>query len=188
MKIGYARVSTYEQNLDSQIDSLKAFGCEKIFQEKVSTRKEDRKKLKELFSILRKGDVLVCTKMDRLARSLAELISIAKTLEEKEVDLVFIDQNISTAGASGKLIFHIMGAFAEFERDMIRERTLAGLASARARGRKGGRKRLLDEEQKKIAFKMYDSKDYTIKEIANAVGIKESTLYLYLKRRKAGET
>ncbi|MCK5015718.1 MAG: recombinase family protein, partial [Candidatus Peribacteraceae bacterium] len=180
----YARVSSHEQNLDSQIDALKKAGCKKIITEKVSSRKEDRKELLDIFKWIRKGDVLVTTKMDRLARSIKELIQFMESFNEKDVSVVFLDQNIDTSGASGKLMFHILASFSEFERDMIRERTLAGLASARARGRKGGRRKVLSEDKVKTAFKMYDSKDYSVKEICENLGIKQRTFYNYLKDRR----
>lgn len=136
---------------------------------------------------LRSGDILVCTKMDRLARSMKEIISIVDDLSERDVDIVFIDQKIDTTQAGGKLIFHVFAAFAEFERDLIRERTLSGLAAARARGRKGGRKKVIRGKKLKTAFRMYDSRDYTIREICESLGIKERTFYEYLKRRREGD-
>jgi DNA invertase Pin-like site-specific DNA recombinase len=184
MKIGYARVSTHEQHLDAQLDALQQAGCEKIVQEKVSTRKADRPKFHELLSWLRAGDVLVCTTMDRVARSLKELLVFLDDLKEREVDVVFLDQQIDTTQAGGKLMLHIFGAFAEFERDLIRERTLAGLAAARARGRKGGRRRVLRGSKLETAFKMYDSQEYTVRQICEGLDIRERTFYEYLKRRK----
>jgi DNA invertase Pin-like site-specific DNA recombinase len=184
MKIGYARVSTHEQNLDVQLDALQRAGCGRIVQEKVSTRKEDRLKLKELLSWLRAGDVLVCTKMDRIARSVRELLSMLDNLKAQEIDVIFLDQQIDTTQAGGKLLLHIFAAFAEFERDLIRERTLAGLAAARARGRKGGRKRILRGTKLNTAFQMYDSQEYTVKQICESLDIRERTFYEYLKRRK----
>ncbi|MFC1833872.1 recombinase family protein [Thermodesulfobacteriota bacterium] len=184
MKIGYARVSKHEQNLEAQIDALQSAGCEKIASEKVTTRKEERPELGELLSWLRPGDVLICTKMDRLARSMRELLAIMDRLEEQKVDVVFLDQSIDTTQAGGRLIFHMFAAFAEFERDLIRERTLAGLAAARARGRKGGRSRVLGGSKLKTAFKMYDSQEYTVRQICESLDIKERTFYTYLSRRK----
>ena len=186
MKFGYARVSTLEQNLDSQIDILKKYGCEKIIEEKVSTRSEVREKFQECRSWMREGDILVCTKMDRLGRSVKELIEIVEDLHKNNIDIVFLEQDIDTSKPSGKFIFHMFAAFAEFERDIIRERTLAGLAAARTRGRKGGRKKIISEKKINTAFKMYDSKNYTVKEISETLEIKVRTFYDYLKRRKSG--
>jgi DNA invertase Pin-like site-specific DNA recombinase len=184
MKIGYARVSTYEQNLDSQIDALHRAGCEKIISEKVSSRDQERTELKEILSWLREKDVLVCTKMDRLARSIRELLGIIDDLSNRNVNVIFLDQNIDTRQSSGRLIFHIFAAFAEFERDIIRERTLAGLMAARIRGKKGGRKKVLTGKKLETAFKMYDNEEYTVRHICEILNIKERTFYEYIKRRK----
>jgi len=154
MKVGYARVSTYEQNLEAQLDALQNAGCDRIVSEKVTTRKETRLKLNEVLNSVRPGDILVCTKMDRLTRSIRELLAIMDNLAERNVDVVFIDQNIDTTKAGGRLVFHMFAAFAEFERDLIRERTLAGFAAARVRGRKGGRRRVLTGKLLENAFKM----------------------------------
>ena len=188
MRIGYARVSTGEQNLEAQVDALKKAGCDRVVSEKVSTRKEERKKLQEALSWLRDGDTLVCTKMDRLARSMKDLISITDRIERQKADVAFLDQRIDTSQAGGRLIFHIFAAFAEFERDMIRERTMAGLAAARARGRKGGRKRALFGKRLDTALKMYDSRQYLVREICESLGVKERTFYDYLKRRRDRDT
>ncbi|MBI5681502.1 MAG: recombinase family protein [Methanobacterium sp.] len=184
MKIGYARVSTYEQNLDSQIDDLHRAGCEKIISEKVTTRHQKRTELTELLCWLRENDVLVCTKMDRLARNIRELLEIIDNLSYKNVNVIFLDQNIDTSQSSGRLIFHIFAAFAEFERDIIRERTLAGLMAARIRGKKGGRRKVLTGKKLETAFKMYDSKEYTVRHICETLNIKERTFYEYIKKRK----
>jgi len=187
MKVGYARVSTYEQNLEAQLDALQNAGCDRIVSEKVTTRKETRLKLNEVLSVVKPGDILVCTKMDRLTRSIRELLAIMDNLAERNVDVVFIDQNIDTTKAGGRLVFHMFAAFAEFERDLIRERTLAGLAAARVRGRKGGRRRVLTGKLLENAFKMYDSKKYTVRHICESLNIKERTFYDYLKLRKDGK-
>lgn len=184
MKVGYARVSTHEQNLEAQLDALRLSGCDKIVSEKVTTRKITRPKLNETLTWLRAGDVLVCTKMDRLARNIRELLTIMDDLTERNVDVVFINQNIDTTQAGGRLIFHMFAALAEFERDLIRERTIAGLVAARARGRKGGRKKALNGTRLETAFKMYDSKEYTVRQICESLDIKERTFYEYLKRRR----
>ena len=187
MKVGYARVSTHEQNLEAQLDALQRFGCEKVVAEKVTTKKADRPKLNEALSWLRSEDVLVCTKMDRLARNMRELLTTMDDLTERNVNVVFIDQNIDTTQAGGRLVFHMFAALAEFERDLIRERTLAGLAAARARGRKGGRKKVLSGTRLETVFKMYDSREYTVRQICESMDIKERTFYEYLRRRKEGK-
>ena len=122
--------------------------------------------------------------MDRIARSAKELLNIVDSLAEKNIDLVFLEQNIDTSKAGGRLIFHIFAAFAQFERDLIRERTLAGLNAARARGRKGGRPKILSDSKADTAFKMYDSNNYSISEICQNLNIKQRTFYEYLRRRK----
>ena len=141
MKIGYARVSTYEQNLDLQIDDLKKNGCEKIYEEKVSGSKADRPILQDMLKNLRNGDILVVWKLDRLGRSLKDLLEIVSGLQNRGVELVSLKESIDTTSSTGKLIFSIFGALAEYEKDIIRERTMAGLNSARARGIVGGRKK-----------------------------------------------
>lgn len=182
MKIGYARVSTNEQNLASQIDSLENEGCRPIISEKVSTRK-DRPKLEEAIGWMKHGDVLVCTRMDRLARSIRDLIRILDTLEQKGIDVIFLDQKIDTSSAGGKLIFHLFASVAEFERDIIKERTLRGLAAAKARGRVGGRKKILSPAKSKALFDMFDSKDYSVSQICETLSLNKRTMYDYLKRR-----
>jgi len=143
--------------------------------------------LQEALSRLRDGDALVCTKIDRLARSMRDLISITDRIDRQKADVVFLDQRIDASQAGGRLIFHIFAAFAEFERDMIRERTMAGLAAARAGGRKGGRKRALSGKRLDTAFKMYDSRQYLVREICESLSIKERTFYEYLKRRRSSD-
>jgi len=184
MKIGYARVSTHEQNLEAQLDALRQAECDKIISEKVTTRKAERLKLNEALAWLRPGDILICTKMDRLARNIRELLTIMDNLTERSIDVVFIDQKIDTTQAGGRLIFHMFAALAEFERDLIRERTFAGLIAARARGRKGGRRRVLSGTKLETAFKMYDSREYTVRQICESLDIKERTFYEYQRRRR----
>lgn len=187
MKIGYARVSTHEQNLEAQLNALQQAGCERIIAEKVTTRQQEREKLKELLSWLRSGDVLICTRLDRLARSMRELLDITDDLAERRINVIFLEQQIDTTQAGGRLVFHVFAAFAEFERDLIRERTLAGLAAARARGRKGGRRRSLKGARLETAFQMYDSRAYTVRQICESVGTTPRTFYNYLSRRKADQ-
>ncbi len=140
MIIGYARVSRVDQNLDLQLDALKAAGCTKIFTDKISGAKAERAGLSEILEFAREGDTIAVWRLDRLARSLADLISILKGLEERKIQFLSLTENIDTATTTGKLIFHIFAALAEFERNLLRERTLAGLQAARERGRTGGRK------------------------------------------------
>ena len=146
MNIGYARVSTFEQNMDLQLDALKSDGCEKIFTDTASGSKDDRPGLTEAIEFLRKGDTLVVWKLDRLGRSLRHLIDVVATLHQDERSFRSLQENIDTTTATGKLVFHVFGALAEFERDIIRERTLAGLEAARLRGKVGGRPRVMSEK------------------------------------------
>ena len=185
MIIGYARVSTLEQNLDLQIDALKEHGCNKIFEEKVSSRKEVRKELENMLSILREGDTVVIWKLDRIARSMIDLINIFKTIEDKGASVKSINDPIDTSTPSGRLIFNIFGSLAEFERDIISERTKAGLKAARARGRIGGRPKGLSKESKikaNAAATLYREGHLSNSEICNQLGIRsKTTLYNYLK-------
>lgn len=183
MKIGYARVSTADQSLDLQIDALKAAGCEKIYEEKASGAKDDRQELQKALDGIRGGDTLVVYKLDRLARSTSKLINVLNELKEKGVEFVSIQDNIDTSTAAGKALFGILAVFAEFERDIIRERTKAGLESARARGRKGGRPKT-DKRKIEKALKLYDSQTMSVSEIENMTGVSRATLYRVLKARK----
>ena len=185
MKIGYARVSTQDQNLDLQRDALKAAGCTRIVEDTASGGKRDRSGLERVREQLRKGDVLVVWRMDRLARSLKHLIDLMSELEEQGIGFQSITEAIDTTTSGGKLVFHIFGALAEFERNLIRERTKAGLEAARARGRKGGRKKKLDQKKRALAVELYQSKKHTIPEICSMVGISKPTLYAYVQEVKA---
>lgn len=174
MKIGYSRVSTNDQNLDLQTDALKAAGTEKIYFDKVSGTKE-RPKLAEALEFLREGDTLIVWRLDRLGRSLKDLVSIVASLEERKINFVSLTENIDTTTATGKLIFHIFASFAEFERNLIRERTKAGLTAARARGVKGGRKPALNAEKLAMVYKLLEtSNDYAA--IARTVKVSERTI------------
>ena len=184
MKIGYARVSTNDQDLALQIEALKQAGCEKIYKDKASGSKEARPGLQEAFDFLREGDTLVVWRFDRLGRSLRHLIDTMLTLKEREIGFQSLQESIDTTTSGGRLVFHMFGALAEFERDVIRERTQAGLAIARARGRTGGRPKALDENKKALLYKLYDEKEHSIKEICSILGISKSTLYAYLNRRQ----
>jgi DNA invertase Pin-like site-specific DNA recombinase len=189
MLIGYARVSTDDQDLTLQIDALQEAGCKKIFRDKVSGAKTERPGLQAAMEYVRDGeDTLVVWRLDRLGRSLPHLIETMNALDEREVGFRSLQEAIDTTTSGGRLIFHIFGALAEFERNLIRERTMAGLAAARARGRQGGRPKALDEKQRQTLCKMYDSKQHSVKEICTMFGISKPTLYNYLRERKPQET
>lgn len=183
MLIGYARVSTQDQNLDSQKDALKKAGCEKIFSDKISASQEDRKGLSKAMEILRQGDTLVVWKLDRLGRSLSHLVRLITDLKEKGIGFKSLQENIDTTSGVGKLVFHIFASLAEFERDLIRERTMAGLASARARGKLGGRPKVLDEKKIALAKAMYQDKQNSVKDICATLGIGRTTFYRYVNAK-----
>lgn len=185
MLIGYARISTTDQNLDLQIDELKQAGCEKIFSDTASGAKSQRVGLAEALAFARKGDVITVWKLDRLGRSLQHLIEIVKELQEREIGFRSLREQIDTTSAGGKLIFHVFGALAEFERELIRERTKAGLASARARGRLGGRPKVIDKKKAKIVASLYADQKNSINEICEMLAISRATFYRHLKAAKA---
>ncbi len=184
MKIGYARVSTIDQHLEAQTDALKAFGCEEIYQEKISAASKERPVLQEMLGKIRKGDTVVVYKLDRLGRSLKDLTRLITGFSEKDIQFVSLSENIDTATTSGKLLFHIMASLAEFERELIVERTHAGLKSARARGRVGGRPKGLSHAYKEKAasiLALYESEKVSNDQIRKdyKIGSKE-TLYKIL--------
>ena len=181
MRVGYARVSKHEQNLDLQLDALKAAGCEKIFTDKISTLKEERKGLNEALAFLRPGDVLVVWKLDRLGRTLKELIALVELFNQKGIGFMSLKETIDTTTSTGKLVFHIFAALAEFERDIIHERTRAGLDAARARGKRGGRPKTVNNKKIKAMLELYTSKQHTVPEICQMLGISKSTLYRHVK-------
>jgi DNA invertase Pin-like site-specific DNA recombinase len=186
MQIGYARVSTREQSFDLQIDALRKVGCEKLYQEVVSGAKAERPVLDALLRELRPGDVLVIWKLDRLGRSLRHLVELAGNLLEREVGLRSLNDPIDTTTPQGRLAFNLFASLAEFERDLIRERTRAGLAAARARGRKGGRPKGLPPQAERTACAaetLYREQRLSVREIAEELGIAKSTLYEYLRHR-----
>jgi DNA invertase Pin-like site-specific DNA recombinase len=184
MDVGYARVSTKEQNLHMQEDALKSAGCEEIYTDIASGSKSERPGLDKVLSYIREGDTLVVWKLDRLGRSIQHLIETVAKLSKRKIAFKSLQENIDTKTSGGKLIFHIFGALAEFERDLIRERTDAGLKSARARGHMGGRPTLLDNRQIKRMIEMYDSKKNTVGEICKIYEISRPSFYNYLKRQK----
>ncbi len=158
MKIGYARISTLEQNLDLQVDALKKEGCEKIITDEVSGSVADRPGLSKVRELLRKGDTLVVWRLDRLGRTLRHLIEWVNELDEQGISFKSLQETIDTNSSSGKLIFHIFGALSEFERNLIRERTRAGLEAARSRGRQGGRPKKLKKDKRQLAVDLYKGK------------------------------
>ncbi len=187
MKIGYARISTSDQTLDLQVDSLKAAGCERIFHDIASGAKTTRPGLDEALDYMRPGDLLVVWRLDRLGRSLPHLIQIVTALDQRGIGFNSLQESIDTSTSGGKLIFHMFGALAEFERNLIRERTEAGLRAARSRGRQGGRPRALDAKKTKLLYKLYDERQHTVSEICDMLGISKTALYRYLQRRKKEE-
>lgn len=183
MIFGYARVSTQDQNLEMQLDALDKYGCWRIFEEKITGTRKDRPQLEEMFNYLRPGDKVVVYKLDRISRSTKHLIELMEYFQQNQIDFVSINENIDTSTAMGKFIFKVMASIAELERDIISERTKGGLAAARARGRNGGRPKK-SPKKLEMAYRMYDSKQYSIKEISEATGIGKTTLYRYLNERK----
>ena len=176
MIIGYARVSTQEQHLDAQLDALNNANCEQIFEEKITGKHKDRPELKTCLKTLRKGDVLIVWKLDRLARSLKDLVEIITELNDREIGFRSLTEAIDTTSATGRLVFHIFGALAEFEHSLIRERTIAGLDAARARGRKGGRKPSMSDKDIKKAQAMLNDPQITKTEVAKHFGVSRVTL------------
>src|SRR6266699_2430113 len=190
MLIGYARVSTHEQILDLQLDALKKAGCseDKIYKEKNSSAKEHRPELEKALDQLREGDTLVVWRLDRLGRSLQELISLVQGIRAKGADFKSLTENMDTNTSGGKLVFHFFGALAEYERSIIRERTNAGLQAARARGRRGGRPKLETNPAKRkkieMAQALHADPSHTIEDICDTLHISRATLYRYVKMGK----
>ncbi|CDT32207.1 recombinase family protein [Vibrio coralliirubri] len=176
MKIGYARVSTDDQNEDSQIDSLESAGCERIYIEKCSGKSKQRPELERMIDALREGDVVVVQRLDRLGRSLKDLIELLDGFKEQGIKFISLNESIDTTTAVGELAFHMIGAIAQFERRLISERTKAGLKAARARGRKGGRKAKLTASDIKKAQAMLFDKSVTKTEVAEHFGVSRPTL------------
>src|SRR5437667_1154301 len=188
MLIGYARVSTQDQTLNLQRDALEKIGCSKIFTDTISGATTERKGLEEALAYVRAGDSLVVWRLDRLGRSLKHLIETITALNNRKIGFKSIQENIDTTTSGGKLIFHIFGALAEFERDIIKDRTKAGLHAARARGRLGGRPKAktLDTPKKvALAQSLYENEDNTIDEICRTLNVSRATLYRYIKPKAA---
>lgn len=184
MFIGYARVSTQDQTLDLQKDALAKAGCAQIFADTASGAKSERPGLAEALHFAREGDRLVVWRLDRLGRSLQHLIETITALHARKIGFQSLSEQIDTTTSTGKLIFHVFGALAEFERDLIKDRTLAGLSAARARGRIGGHPRvaaLNDPKKISLAQSLYNDKNNSIKEICQTLRISRATLYRYLR-------
>src|ERR687895_1872257 len=181
MNIGYARVSTQDQTLALQQDALQKAGCKKIFTDTASGAKAERKGLDEALDYVREGDTLVVWRLDRLGRSLKHLIETITELNNRKIGFKSIQESIDTTTSGGKLVFHIFGALAEFERDIIKERTNAGLLAARARGRKGGRPKALTPKKVQMLHYLYRNKENSIDEICKTLNISRTTLYRYIK-------
>lgn len=188
MLIGYARVSTVDQNLELQRDALRAAGCVRMFEDQLSGTVTQRPGLSEALSHLREGDTLVVWRLDRLGRSLRNLIEVVADLESRKIGLRSLHEAIDTTTSTGRLVFQIFGALAEFERNLISERTRAGLHAARARGRVGGGRLKLDAAKARLLYDLYDQGNRPIGEICRLVGITKPTLYAYLRRRSADAT
>ena len=182
MKIGYARISTSEQNLDLQLDALNQHFCEKVFTDKLSGRNDNRDGLNNALSIARNGDTIVVWRLDRLARSLKHLIDIMMDLERKKIGLISITENIDTATPGGKLVFHIFGAIAQFETDLIRHRTMAGLEAARSRGKIGGRPSKVNHTNSDKFIELTKNRNFSRGDVAKLLGVSKATIYRQLKR------
>ena len=186
MKIGYARVSTKDQSLNLQKDALQKAGCEKIYSEQVSGTKSDRPQLQAMIKHLREGDAVVVWKLDRLGRSLKDLVNLVAQFHNMGVEFKSLEDVIDTTTPTGKLTFHLFAALAEFERNIISTRTKAGLAAARARGRKGGRPKGLSkkaQDKARLAESLYNEQQRSVTEICDHLDIAKSTLYRYLRSR-----
>lgn len=186
VRVGYARVSTQDQSIDLQLDALAKAGCARVFSESASGAQRDRPELARALYHMRPGDTLVVWKLDRLARTLKQLIETVKSLEGKGIGFRSLTESIDTTGADGKLVFHIFAALAEFERSMIHTRTRAGLDAARARGRSGGRPRSLTDRDLEMAKTLLANPDITVDQVAARLGVAPATLYRYLPGGRGG--
>jgi DNA invertase Pin-like site-specific DNA recombinase len=180
MLIGYARVSTDDQNLDLQRDALEKAGCEKLYTDQQSGASTERLGLTAVLELARRDDILVVWRLDRLGRSLKHLIQLVEQLDHQGIGLRSLQENIDTTTSGGRLVFHLFGALAEFERNLIRERTQAGLSAARARGRQGGRPKRLGPKKRELVLRLHQERQHSIAEICQLMGISKSTLYNYL--------
>ena len=180
MLIGYARVSTNDQNLDLQTDALKKAGCQKICSDKISGAKAERPGLQKVLDLSRAGDTLVIWRLDRLGRSIKDLIQISEILKEQNIGLKSLQEGIDTTTSTGQLMFNLLASLAEFERNLIRERSKAGLEAARSRGKIGGRPKALDLNQQQLVVKLYNDRQHSIAEICKMMSISKPTLYSYV--------
>ncbi|MDR4942996.1 recombinase family protein [Bacillus wiedmannii] len=183
MIFGYARVSTKKQSLDMQLDELKRYGCEEIITEKESGAKKDRKELQLLLSKLRKDDTLVVYKLDRLGRTMHQLVNLLQEFNEKGIHFVSIKDGIDTSTTMGRFLFHIFGAMAEMEREVINERVISGVAAAKARGREGGRKKAHTPQQIQGMMEMLDAGKTKV-EVCEMFDVARATLYRYIRERE----
>jgi DNA invertase Pin-like site-specific DNA recombinase len=184
MLIGYARVSTPDQNMQSQLDALSRFGCEIVYQEKKSGKNTERPQLQLMLEKIGTGDTVVICKLDRLGRSLKDLLHLITEFQKRHIEFISLQDGIDTSTAQGRLFFYMGAAFAEFEREIIRERTMAGLSSARSRGKTGGRPKGLSTEAMKTALaakQLYESKNFSLLEICQRLQISKPTLYRYIR-------
>ena len=179
---GYARVSTEAQNLNRQLDALEKYGVDKIYNEKMTGTKRDRPELEKMLERMTEGDTVVIESLSRLGRSTKDLIELVELFEKRGVHLVSLKEQIDTTTSTGKLLFTLMSAIAQFERDTIADRTREGLKAARARGHFGGRPKF-DEEKVRQAIKLYNTKEYSLREIEELTGVKKGTLYRRLQSK-----
>ena len=184
MKIGYARVSTDDQNLTSQIEVLEKEGCERIFKEKQSGASKDREQLKLALASLRPNDIFIVVKLDRLGRTVKQLVELIDDFEKNNIQFKSLTDTIDTTTANGRFFFHIMSAFAELEKELIKERTQVGLSSARGRGKLGGRPTIHANDKKEIAYQMVMENNQNVTEIASALNMSRATIYRYIDQRK----
>lgn len=184
MLLGYARVSTDDQDAALQVDALERAGCSKVFVDTASGALAERAELSRLLDQARPGDTLVVWRLDRLGRSIKHLITTLTDLSERQIGFRSLTENIDTTTSGGRLVFHIFAALAEFERDLIRERTRAGLAAARKRGRQGGRPPTLSAKQIKTARQLYDQRDMTVEQIGAILGVSRTTIYRALRHKQ----
>jgi DNA invertase Pin-like site-specific DNA recombinase len=185
MRVGYARVSTPDQSLSPQLDALEQSGCGKIFHEVASGAKAERPALQAALDYVRSGDTLVVWRLDRLGRSLGQLIRLVNTLHQRQIGFHSLSEAIDTSTPTGQFFFHVTGAFAELERNVTRERTMAGLASARRRGRKGGRRKAIDLKTFAMALRLYEAQADSVQSICEQLGLARRTFYRYLAAHRA---